>query len=172
MGATFVARSFSGDKEQLVEIMKAGLTHKGFAFLDVISPCVTFNDHEGSTKSYLYTRQHITELAPVDFVQIRTEITADYDSGTAREVRMHDGSRVRFRKVEEDYDPTDLLGVMDYLDRHQRVGEIPTGLLYVLEDGQDMHAHNNTVGQPLYDYPYEKLCPGSDALKVLMEQYR
>ena len=172
VGATFVARSFSGDKEQLVEILKAGLTHRGFAFIDVISPCVTFNDHEGSTKSYLYTRQHITELAPVDFVQITSEITTEYDPGSAREVKMHDGSRVRFRKVDQDYDPTDLLGVMDYLDRHQKAGEVPTGLLYVLEDGQDMHAHNNTVGQPLYDYPYEKLCPGSQALSVLMEHYR
>ncbi len=172
LGATFVARSFSGDKEQLVELMKAGLAHRGFAFIDVISPCVTFNDHDGSTKSYLYTRQHITELAPVDFVQIRTEITADYDAGAAREVRMHDGSRVRFRKVDVDYDPTDLLTVMDYLDRHQAVGEVPTGLLYIAEDGRDMHSENNTVSRPLYDYPYEELCPGNDALQELMKRYR
>ncbi len=172
LGCTFVARSFSGDKEQLVQLLKAGLTHKGFAFIDVISPCVTFNDHVGSTKSYLYTRQHITELAPVDFVQIRTEITADYDPGSAREVRMHDGSRLRFRKVDSEYDPTDLLLVMDYLDRHQAAGEVPTGLLYVAEDGQDMHTENNTVAGPLYDRPFEELCPGSDALRDLMKRYR
>src|ERR671937_240430 len=111
LGATFVARSFSGDKTQLVPILKVGLAHKGFALIDVISPCVTFNDHEGSTKSYLHVRQHYHEVAPVDFVPIRHEIVAppaaDGDDGASIAVTMHDGSVVRFRRVDEDYDPTD-----------------------------------------------------------------
>ena len=98
LGATFVARSFSGDKEQLVPILKAGLSHSGFAFVDVISPCVTFNDHDGSTKSYRYTREHLKEVVQTDFVPLRTEITADYAEGDAHDVTMHDGSRVRLRK--------------------------------------------------------------------------
>jgi len=107
LGATFVARSFSGDKEQLVPILKAALSHKGFALVDVISPCVTFNDHEGSTKSYLYTRKHLLQLISADFVPFAREITVDYAPGTATSVRLHDGSVVRLRKVEADYDPTD-----------------------------------------------------------------
>ena len=107
LGATFVARSFSGDKAQLVPIIKAGLTHKGFAFVDVISPCVTFNDHEGSTKSYAYTREHQLEVIQTDFIPNHQEITTDYAPGSLRQVRLHDGSVMNFRKVEEDYDPTD-----------------------------------------------------------------
>src|SRR5205823_14444084 len=111
LGATFVARSFSGDKSQLVPILKAGLLHKGFALVDVISPCVSFNDHEGSTKSYRYTRENYHDLAPVDLVPMRKEITAPNGNGSngssATAVTMHDGSVVRFRKVDESYDPTD-----------------------------------------------------------------
>ena len=106
LGATFVARSFSGDKEQLVPIIKAGLAHRGFAFIDVISPCVTFNDHEGSTKSYAYTREHAVEVVQADFVPLRDAIETDYAEGTVQSVMMHDGSVVKLRKVAEDYDPT------------------------------------------------------------------
>src|SRR5258708_223868 len=115
IGATFVARSFSGDKEQLVPILKAGLAHRGFAIVDVISPCVTFNDHVGSTKSYLHTRQHRLEVVQTDFVPKEQEISADYAPGTATSVTMHDGSIVRFVKVAEDYDPTDRLATQAYL---------------------------------------------------------
>ena len=104
LGATFVARSFSGDKAQLVPILKAGLAHSGFAFIDVISPCVTFNDHEGSTKSYAYTREHNVEIVHADFVPPAAEITTEYEAGSVRNVMMHDGSWVRLRKVAEDYD--------------------------------------------------------------------
>ncbi|HTH26137.1 MAG TPA: 2-oxoacid:ferredoxin oxidoreductase subunit beta, partial [Vicinamibacterales bacterium] len=107
LGATFVARSFSGDKNQLVPIVKAGLAHKGFAFVDVISPCVTFNDHEGSTKSYAYTREHAVEVIQTDFVPLRDPIETDYAEGTMQSVTLHDGSIVKLRKVAEDYDPTD-----------------------------------------------------------------
>ena len=119
LGASFVARSFSGDKAQLVPILKAGLRHRGFAFIDVISPCVTFNDHEGSTKSYRFTREHNREIAPVDFVPIRSEIQAPVEDPSGRagtmDVAMHDGSVVRFRQVDQDYDPTDREAAYRYL---------------------------------------------------------
>lgn len=170
LGATFVARSFSGDKAQLVPILEAGLRHRGFAFVDVISPCVTFNDHEGSTKSYASTRERHHELAPVDFVPVTHEIRAAYDPGCALAVPMHDGSVVRFRKVGEDYDPTDRDGAYAHVKRLQERGEVVTGLLYLDEDADDMHALNRTVAAPLYDLPYETLCPGSAALDELMRE--
>jgi 2-oxoglutarate ferredoxin oxidoreductase subunit beta len=168
LGATFVARSFSGDKAQLVPILKAGMRHRGFAFVDVISPCVTFNDHEGSTKSYASTRERMQELAPVDFVPITHEIRASYDPGAALTVPMHDGSVVRFRKLAEDYDPTDRDAAYAHVKQHQSRGEVVTGLLYIEEDSDDMHALNHTAAAPLYDLPYETLCPGSAALQELM----
>jgi 2-oxoglutarate ferredoxin oxidoreductase subunit beta len=172
LGATFVARSFSGDKRQLVPILKAGLAHRGFAFVDVISPCVTFNDHEGSTKSYLYTREWHYELAPVDFVPVREEITTSYEKGAARTVVMHDGSQVRFRKVPEDYDPHDRTAVYSYYRKRQQQGEVVTGLLYIEESSSDMHSMNGTVETPLSELPYEDLCPGSEVLEALQDQFR
>jgi 2-oxoglutarate ferredoxin oxidoreductase subunit beta len=172
LGATFVARSFSGDKEQLVPILKAGLSHSGFAFVDVISPCVTFNDHDGSTKSYRYTREHVKEVVQTDFVPLRAEITADYAEGDTHEVTMHDGSRVKLRKVTADYDPGDRDAVYNYLRQRQAAGEVPTGLLYVSGDTADMHAIDKTVAAPLVSLPYEQLCPGSAALNELMEDFR
>ena len=140
LGATFVARSFSGDKAQLVPIIKAGLLHKGFALIDVISPCVSFNDHDGSTKSYRYTREHEHEIASVDLVPMRREITAP-DTGSATSViTMHDGSVVRFRKVADDYDATNREGAYAYVRESQKRGEIATGLLFVDEHAKDMHA--------------------------------
>jgi 2-oxoglutarate ferredoxin oxidoreductase subunit beta len=170
LGASFVARSFSGDKEQLVPILKAALRHNGFAFVDVISPCVTFNDHEGSTKSYASTRERYHEIAPVDFVPLRSEIRVEIADGGAREVRMHDGSIVRFRKLAADYDPTDRDAAYATVKRLQSEGEVVTGLLFVEEDAGDMHALNGTVERSLYDYPYEQLCPGSAALEALMDE--
>jgi 2-oxoglutarate ferredoxin oxidoreductase subunit beta len=173
VGATFVARSFSGDKAQLVPILKAGLKHKGFALIDVISPCVSFNDHEGSTKSYRHTREHYHEVAPVDFVPLRKEITTSSEetSGVIA-VTMHDGSILRFRKVGEDYDPTNRDATYAHVRKLQERGEIATGLLYVDPSGADMHAVNNTVEGPLTDVSYAELCPGSAALDALMEEYR
>jgi 2-oxoglutarate ferredoxin oxidoreductase subunit beta len=172
LGATFVARSFSGDKAQLVPILKAGLSHRGFALVDVISPCVTFNDHEGSTKSYRYTRQHQEPIVEADFVPPAAEITADYPAGTAAEITMHDGSLVRFTKVPEGYDPTDRDAVVAYLRQHQSTGAIPTGLLFLDPDGVEMHAANKTVAAPLTSLPYEQLCPGADALDAFQKSYR
>jgi 2-oxoglutarate ferredoxin oxidoreductase subunit beta len=172
LGATFVARSFSGDKAQLVPILKAGLSHRGFALVDVISPCVTFNDHEGSTKSYRYTRLNQTAIVEADFVPPAAEITTDYVAGTAAEVTMHDGSIVRFTKIPEGYDPSDRDAVVAYLRQHRSEGTIPTGLLFLDPGGSELHAANRTVAEPLARLPYAQLCPGSAALDALQKSYR
>jgi 2-oxoglutarate ferredoxin oxidoreductase subunit beta len=174
LGATFVARSFSGDKAQLVPILKAALRHNGFALIDVISPCVSFNDHEGSTKSYKYTREHEVEISAADFVPLRKEISAEQkDAGGLTSVTMHDGSILRFRKLAGDYNPTDrnnaYLHVKSCIDR----GEVATGLLFVDEGGApDMHGLNKTVSRPLVDVPYSELVPGNAKLQELMAEYR
>ncbi|MCR4341322.1 MAG: 2-oxoacid:ferredoxin oxidoreductase subunit beta [Gemmatimonadaceae bacterium] len=180
LGATFVARSFSGDKAQLVPILKAGIQHRGFALVDVISPCVAFNDHEGSTKSYLYTREHALPLleadfvpAPVatDFVPIQREITTSYEPGSVSTVTLHDGSTVRFRKIPESYDPTDRDGVYSYLREREHSGEVVTGLLYVDPASADMHATMQTVERPLSGIPFEELCPGAAALEEIQKGF-
>jgi 2-oxoglutarate ferredoxin oxidoreductase subunit beta len=172
IGATFVARSFSGDKAQLVPILKAGLRHKGFALVDVISPCVTFNDHEGSTKSYVHTREHLLPLVAADFVPPAAEITASLAEGTATRVTLHDGSVVVFRKVAGEYDPTDRKAVWESLQERQGAGEIPVGLLFLDENGVEMHEGAKTVDVPLTHLPYEDLCPGAATLDKLQEAYR
>src|SRR3954466_9939652 len=154
LGATFVARSFSGDKAQLVPILKAALAHKGFAFVDVISPCVTFNDHEGSTKSYAYTREKNVEVVQADFVLPTTSITTAYDAGSVRSVTMHDGSTVRLRKVSESYDPTDRDNAYAYIRERQSEGEVVTGLLHLSPNSSDVHEQNRTVATPLAHLPY------------------
>lgn len=173
MGGTFVARSFSGDKEQLVPLIKAGLNHKGFALIDVLSPCVTFNDHEDSTKSYSFTRQHYQPAVHTDFVPPAAEIRAEYAEGKAMEVELHDGSRLMLRKVREEYDPVDRLAAYAYLKRRLREGEHLTGLLYVEPgNGKDMHAISHTVDKPLVEIEWESLCPGADALGEIQRRYR
>ena len=172
LGASFVARGFSGDKAQLVPILKAGLAHQGFAFVDVISPCVTFNDHEGSTKSYLYTRSKQEDVTEVDFVPIRRQISVAQRERAVTEVPMHDGSVVRFLKVDEDYDPTNRGAVGAHIRKLQDQGLVPTGLLYIERSSEDMHTLARTVATPLVDLPYEQLCPGSGALESLMEEFR
>jgi 2-oxoglutarate ferredoxin oxidoreductase subunit beta len=172
LGATFVARSFSGDKAQLVPLLKAGLTHPGLAFIDVISPCVTFNDHEGSTKAYAYTREHQIELIQTDFVPERDEITTEYESGEVRNVVMHDGSTVRLRKLAEEYDPTDRDGAYAHIRKHQLAGEVVTGLLYISPESVDMMDQNDAVREPIYNLPYETLCPGSVELEKLQSRFR
>jgi 2-oxoglutarate/2-oxoacid ferredoxin oxidoreductase subunit beta len=172
LGATFVARSFSGDKAQLVPILKAGIAHRGFAFIDIISPCVTFNDHEGSTKSYAYTREHDVEIVQADFVPLRDEIAVDYPAGEVKSVMLHDGGWVRLRKLAQDYDPTDRDRAYSYIRERQRAGEIVTGLLYISPESRDMHQQSETVGRALTSVPYEQLCPGSAALAELQEDFR
>ena len=172
LGATFVARGFSGDKTQLVPILKAGLSHNGLALIDVISPCVTFNDHEGSTKSYKFTREHEVEISAADFVPLRREITATPAESGVSVVTMHDGSSVRFRQTPDGYDPTSREDAYAHVRACQLRHEVATGLLFIDEGGQDMHAISKTVQMPLVDVPYEQLCPGNAALQTLMERYR
>jgi 2-oxoglutarate ferredoxin oxidoreductase subunit beta len=172
VGATFIARSFSGDKQQLVPILKAALAHRGFALLDVISPCVTFNDHEGSTKSYLYTREHQLRLTQTDFVPPADEITASIPISGVTSVIMHSGGVVNFRQVPEGYDPTDRVGVTSYLQERQDEGEIVTGLLYVDESVPDMHELGGTPEGALARLPFEALCPGAEALATLQDGLR
>ena len=172
LGATFVGRGFSGDKAQLVPTLKAGLKHKGFAFIDVISPCVTFNDHEGSTKSYAYTREKNVEVVQADFVPPAAAITAEYGPGAVRAVMLHDGSWVRLRKIAEDFDPTDRDTTYAYIRERQKAGEVATGLLYLSPDSIDMHEQSNTVETPLVQLPYDQLCPGSAELEKLQKRFR
>jgi 2-oxoglutarate ferredoxin oxidoreductase subunit beta len=172
LGATFVARSFSGDKAQLVPILKAALQHNGLALIDVISPCVTFNDHEGSTKSYVHTRKKGLPVVHTDFVPPREEITTDYAPGTAMRVQLHVGGTVLLSKVADDYDPRDRSRAYAYLQERQRRGEIPTGLLYIDEKSADMHDVNATVKTPLVQLPFDELCPGSAALDAFQAAYR
>ncbi len=172
LGATFVARSFSGDKAQLVPILKAGLAHNGFALVDVISPCVTFADHQGSTKSYAHTRDNMHEVIATDFVPLRTEIKTDYVDGSVQAITMHDGSVVKLRKVNEDYDPSDRGGVIDYLGETRSRGEIATGLLFLEQGRADMHGFHGTVDRPLVDVPFAELCPGRSALDDLQSEWR
>jgi len=172
LGATFVARGFSGDKDQLVPLLKAGMKHRGFAMIDIISPCVTFNDHEGSTKSYEYSREHFSPAIVADFVPPAEEIKVRYDEGEAMSIELHDGSHIVLRKLDKDFDPTDRVSVLSNLQEGVVAGEITTGLLYVDESQPEMHELNNTTQTPLRDLPFDKLCPGNDTLQKIQARYR
>jgi 2-oxoglutarate ferredoxin oxidoreductase subunit beta len=171
-GGTFVARSFSGDKDQLVPLIKAGVKHKGFALIDVLSPCVTFNDHEDSTKSYAYTRQYLHQVVHADFIPPAEEIKVKYDQGDAMPIELHDGSKLLLRKVSGDYNANNRGEAIDYIRTHHRKGEIITGLLYIDEGQPDMHGVYNTATVPLNELPFESLCPGQDGLAALQRRYR
>ena len=165
LGASFVARSFSGDKAQLVPLIKAAVSHRGAAFIDVVSPCVAFNNHAGSTKSYDFVREHNEAVNRLDFMPVRSEITTDYPPGSLEEVVQHDGSVLRLRKLHDDYDPADRIAAMDYLLQRQAEGEIVTGLLYLHPDAKDLHAALNTVDTPLNALREAELVPGAAALE-------
>jgi 2-oxoglutarate ferredoxin oxidoreductase subunit beta len=165
LGATLVARSFSGDKTQLVPLIKAAVLHRGAAFIDVVSPCVAFNNHPGSTKSYDFVREHNEAVNRLDFMPQRAEITTEYAPGSLREVVQHDGSVLRLRKLHDDYDASDRIGAMNYLQQRHAAGEIVTGLLYLNSDAGDMHASLNTVDTPLNDLREKELVPGAAALE-------
>jgi 2-oxoglutarate ferredoxin oxidoreductase subunit beta len=167
MGATYVARSFSGDKEQLVPLIKGAIAHGGAAFIDVISPCVTFNNHSGSTKSYEYIRQHDEAVSSIDFFPQGSEITASYAPGEVVDVPQHDGSTLRLRKLHEDYDPTDRYATMSYMNSHAARGEVVTGLLYLDPLPTDLHTALNTCAAPLNTLGVEQLCPGVRALEKI-----
>jgi 2-oxoglutarate/2-oxoacid ferredoxin oxidoreductase subunit beta len=165
LGATLVARSFSGDKTQLVPLIKAAVSHRGAAFIDVVSPCVAFNNHTGSTKSYDFVREHNEAVNRLDFMLQRTEITAEYAPGSVREVVQHDGSVLRLRKLHDDFDPSDRIAAMNYLQQRHAAGEVVTGLLYLNSDAGDMHASLNTVDTPLSELREKELIPGAAALE-------
>jgi len=167
LGATYVGRSFSGDKTQLVPLIEGALLHKGTAFIDCISPCVAFNNHAGSTKSFDYVREHNEAVNFLDVITPRAEITAEYAPGTVEEVVQHDGSILRLRKLAGDYDVNDRLAAQRFLQEHQADGEIVTGLIYVDPDPEDLHAHIKTVQAPLQKLAERDLCPGSAALTKL-----
>src|SRR6187455_3764513 len=172
LGASFVARSFSGDKKQLLSILKAALAHRGTVMLDVLSPCVTFNDHDGSTKSYSYVKDHDDPLEEVSFVPFFEDISVDYDPGTTQEVKMHDGSRLLLKKLEESYDPTDKLAAMRVLHETARRGEFATGIIYIEPDRDDFLRQLNVVDEPLATLPLERTRPAKAALDEIMESLR
>lgn len=172
LGATYVARSFSGDKEQLAPLITGALRHHGPAFLDVVSPCVAFNNHDGSTKSYDYVREHNEAVNRLDVITGRAPITAEYAPGELREVEQHDGSVLRLRKLGEDYDPTDRIAAANHVQESAAAGEISTGLLYVDPEASDLHDRLDTVATPLNQLGDEDLTPGSKALDAINARLR
>ena len=172
LGATFVARSFSGDKTQLIPLIKAAISHHGFALIDVISPCVTFNNNTGSTKSYDYVREHIKVAEVIDYVPFGKEITVSYEEGASADVKMHDGSSIQLHKLAPNWDPRDKFATMQRIYTARAKGEILTGLLYLDENTQDLHDILNTVDTPLNELREVDLCPGSAALVDINQSLR
>lgn len=172
LNASFVGRSFSGDKTQLLPMLKAALSHNGFAFLDVISPCVTFNNNKGSTKAYDYVRDHIEVLGALDFVQEQDEITVDYEEGTDKVVELFDKSKIMLSKLSKDYDPTDRYAALDRITQAKRAGNILTGLVYVNPQSKDLHQILNTVDKPLNKLSEADLYPGDGKLESINQSFR
>jgi 2-oxoglutarate ferredoxin oxidoreductase subunit beta len=167
LGATYVARSFSGDKAQLVPIIEGAIKHNGAAFIDVISPCVAFNNHTGSTKSYDYVREHNDAVNRLDVITGREPIKVDYAPGTVQVVEQHDGTKLALRKIDADYDVNDRLAAMTFLHKHAAKGQVVTGLLYVHPEAEDLHTHLNTVERPLNSLEATDVCPGSATLEKI-----
>ncbi|MEB2784486.1 2-oxoacid:ferredoxin oxidoreductase subunit beta [Algoriphagus persicinus] len=172
LGASFVAQSFSGDKQQLIPLLKAAIKHPGFAFLNVISPCVTFNNNPGSTKSYDYVREHIESTSAWDFVQMKEEITVNYDPGKLAQVELHDGSEVQLNKLGMNWDPEDRISVVNALQNAREKQEILTGLLYVNTEWKDLHGTLNTTDTPLNRLKEDELSPGTEALNQVNAGFR
>ncbi len=172
VGASFVARSFSGDKAQLVSLIKAGLMHKGFALIDVISPCVSFNDHKGSTKSYAHTYEYYSKAVHADYVPPSVEILADYEHGEIMPVELHDGGVIQLQKLDPNYDPTDRAAAFSRVLDSQSRDEILTGLLYLDEARPDLHVIKDMRDEPLNSIPYSELNPGAEKLKALQAEFR
>lgn len=172
LGASFVARSFSGDKEQLIPLIKAAVSFPGFAFIDVISPCVTFNNNKGSTKSYDYVREHLETVAQLDFVPLAEEITATIGSGESSRITMHDGTYLQINKLALDWDPTDRISAITKIHRSRIDQEVVTGLLYYETERQNLHDILNTVETPLNALEYYELCPGNSVLQNINADLR
>lgn len=172
LGASFVARSFSGDKKQMASLLKAAIAHRGTAMLDIISPCVTFNDHEGSTKSYSYVKDHEEPLEEISFVPFFEDITVDYEPGTVRQVSLHDGSTVFLKKLAGDYDPTNKATARRVIYESAARGEFATGLIYVEPSRPDFLTLLNVIDQPLASLPTEKVRPSREVLEAIMDSLR
>jgi 2-oxoglutarate ferredoxin oxidoreductase subunit beta len=172
LGASFVARSFSGDPKQLKAILKAAISHRGTAMIDVLSPCVTFNDHEGSTKSYSYAKDHEEPLAELNYVPFYEDITIDYDPGTSTVVTLHDGSRIVLTKMAEDYVPTDRLSALRLLNETAMRNEFATGIFYVAPDKPTFIDLLGLVDEPLAHLDQSTTRPGRAALDEIMESFR
>jgi len=172
LGASFVARSFSGDKKQLLSILKAALSHRGTCMIDVISPCVTFNDHEGSTKSYAYAKDHDETVGEISFVPYFEDIAIEYEAGTTTEVQMHDGSKLFLKKVAEHYDPTDKARALELIRDTEHRGEFATGILYIEPAKHDFTTMLNLVDEPLSSLPLDRVRPGRDVLDSIMESLK
>ncbi len=172
LGATYVARGFSGDKAQLVPLIEGAIRHGGAAFIDVISPCVAFNNHAGSTRSYDHVRAHNEALNRIDFIDLAAEVKAEPAPGEVLTLPQADGSLMRLRKLHMEHQPTDRIAAMNLVQAHQAKGEVVTGLIYVNSEAQDLHAALNTCAQPLNTLAADVLCPGSAALKRVNEALR
>jgi 2-oxoglutarate/2-oxoacid ferredoxin oxidoreductase subunit beta len=171
-GATFVARSFSGDKKQLQTLLKAAIAHNGMALIDVVSPCVTFNDHDGSTKSYSYVKDHEEALHELDFVPFFEDITVEIPEGEVRDVQLHDGSHLRIRKLDRDYDPTNRMTALAALEESAAKDEVLTGVLYVNTTSPTFIELLNLVDEPLATLPQSRIRPPKAALDEVMEEHR
>lgn len=172
LGAGFVAQSFSGDKTQLIPLIKAAIKHPGFAFINVISPCVTFNNNVGSTKSYDYVRQHVEATSTVDFVPEMAEITTSYQEGSMQRVKMHDGSLIQLNKLAKDWDPMDKRSAKNALMNAREKGEILTGLIYLNQEAEDLHHTLETSDRPLNTLTKADLCPGSKMLEEINAEFK
>jgi 2-oxoglutarate/2-oxoacid ferredoxin oxidoreductase subunit beta len=172
LGATFVAQSFSGDKYQLIPLIKAGMSHPGFAFINVISPCVTFNNNVGSTKSYDYVREHQEATATFDFVPLAREIKTTYEEGATQNLKMHDGSVIQLHKLAKDWNPLDRISAMNAVSNARAKSEILTGLLYMNPDSKELHNLIETTEKPLNSLTESELCPGSEILKGINDSFR
>jgi 2-oxoglutarate ferredoxin oxidoreductase subunit beta len=167
LGASFVARSFSGDKTQLVPLIEAAIEHKGAAFIDIISPCIAFNNHAGSTKSFDYVREHNEAVNRLDVITGRAPINVEYAPGTVQVIEQHDGTKLALRKLDADYDVHDRVAAMGFLQKHASKGQVVTGLLFVEPESEDLHAHLNTVDRPLNTLNAGDLSPGAAALEKI-----
>jgi 2-oxoglutarate ferredoxin oxidoreductase subunit beta len=172
LGASLVARSFSGDKKQLLAVLKAAIAHRGTSMIDVLSPCVTFNDHDGSTKSYSYVKDHEEPLGEISFVPFFDDVTVDYEPGSTTAVKLHDGSQLYLRKVAESYNPSDRLAALRLLHETARRGEFATGILYIEPDKDDFIESLNLVDEPLASLPTERIRPSKQALDEIMDSLR
>ena len=172
LGATFVGQSFSGDKEQLIPLIKAAMSHQGFAFLNVISPCVTFNNNVGSTKSYDYVREHMEATSTFDFVPIAKTINTSYEEGETQNLTMHDGTVIQLHKLAKDWDPLDRFSAINAMQTAKTKGEILTGLLYMNQDSRELHDLIQTTEKPLNSLTEKDLCPGSQLLEGINESFR